>query len=150
MGRPIVIAVDGSRPSEQATVVGLDLAIAQEARAVFVHFTAAAERVFEAASGLPSQGQIELDDQVLGEAARAARERGVEFELVIADEHGAGDIAAAIAGIADGKDAGLIVVGTRGRGTIAGAVLGSVSHGLLGLARPPVVVTHASGDDAGT
>jgi nucleotide-binding universal stress UspA family protein len=33
-------------------------------------------------------------------------------------------------------------VGTRGRGALTSAVLGSVSRGLLGLAPVPVVVVH--------
>ena len=82
-------------------------------------------------------------DPVLRAAAETARARAVEFELEIQDERGTGDIAASIAGIAEGRDAALIVVGTRGRGTMTGAVLGSVSHRLLSLSRLPVVVTHA-------
>jgi nucleotide-binding universal stress UspA family protein len=144
MGKPIVIAVDGSPAADQATVVGLDLAVAQDAPVVFVHFSPEASPVFESAAGEPSQEQIERADAVLSVAARSARDRGVEYLLEIADEHKSGDIAASIAGIAEGRDAGLIVVGTRGRGMIAGVALGSVSHGLLSVARVPVVVAHAA------
>jgi nucleotide-binding universal stress UspA family protein len=141
----IVIAVDGSAAAKQATTVGLDLAAAQRAKVVFVHFTAIATSLFEREpTEGPSQQMIEEADPVLGAAAKDARVHGIEFELEIVDEHGTSNMASAIAGIAEGKGANLIVVGTRGRGAVTGAVLGSVSHGLLSLSRLPVVVTHAA------
>ena len=46
---------------------------------------------------------------------------------------------------AEGADA--IVVGSRGRGTIRGLFLGSVSQGILHRARIPVVVLPKHGDE---
>jgi nucleotide-binding universal stress UspA family protein len=45
-----------------------------------------------------------------------------------------------IVAFADVIDADLIVVGSRGHGTVASAVLGSVSRGVLREARRPVLV----------
>ncbi len=142
--KSIVIAVDGSAAANQATAVGLSLASAEGAKVLFVHCSPIAKSLFdsEPEEG-PSQQAIEEADPILRVAAEEARTRGVSFELEIADEHGTSNIAVVIAGIAEGEDADLIVVGTRGRGAIAGGVLGSVSHGLLSLSRLPVVVTHA-------
>lgn len=145
MPKSIVIAVDGSPAAVQATVVGLDLAATRGSKVVFVHFSPVARLLFEKEPQKgPSQQEIEQADPVLAAAAQEARARGIDFELEAVDEHGTSDIATDIAGIAEGKDADLIVVGTRGRGAIAGAVLGSVSHRLLSLSRLPVVVTHAA------
>jgi nucleotide-binding universal stress UspA family protein len=146
---PIVVAVDGSPAAEQAVAVALDLASAQTAKVVFVHYSPIAATLLEAApdSG-PSQEGIEAADGVLSAAAKKGRERGIAFELEILDERGTSDIAASLAGIAEARGASLVVVGSRGRGPIAGAVLGSVSYGLLSLSRVPVLVAHAAG--AGT
>ncbi len=149
MQGPILIAVDGSPAAAHATAVGLDLAAAQGVSVVLIHFSPIAGALFakerETEEDI-SQETLEREDPVLRAAAEAARGRGVEFELEIADEHGT-NIAAAIAGIAEGKGAAMIVVGTRGLGAIAGAVLGSVSHGLLGLSRLPVVVVAGANAD---
>jgi nucleotide-binding universal stress UspA family protein len=144
--RPIVVAVDGSPAAEQAVAVALDLASAQTAKVVFVHYSPIAATLLEAApdSG-PSPKGIEAADGVLGAAAKKGRERGIAFELEILDERGTSDIAASLAGIAEARGASLVVVGSRGRGPIAGAVLGSVSFGLLSLSRVPVLVAHAAG-----
>ena len=47
--------------------------------------------------------------------------------------------------IAADRDAELLVVGTRGRGTVRAALLGSTSHALVGEAPCPVVVVQTSG-----
>jgi nucleotide-binding universal stress UspA family protein len=147
--RQIVVATDGSGASVAAVEVGLELATAQQAKVTFVHFSPIANDLFEAdpING-PTQQQIAAVDPVLGDASKKAMARGIAFELEIADEHGTDDIAGSIAGIALGKEADVIVVGTRGRGGLKSAVLGSVSHDLLKFASLPiVVVVHASEPD---
>ena len=140
-GRRIVVATDGSANSQEAVEIGIDLALTRGADVTFVHFSPIAQALFEAhpIDG-PTPEQIKQADPVLAAAAESASKRGVSAELVIQADHGAANIASLIAGIAEGSDADLIVVGTRGHGPLATAVLGSVSHGLLREATLPVVV----------
>lgn len=145
----IVIATDGSAAAAKAVEVGLDLAVARANDVVFVHFSPAARPLLAAnPEAGPSQAAVEAADPVLGAAAEAARERGVQATLKIMDEESAGDLAATLAGIASGLDATMIVVGTRGHGAIASAVLGSVSRTLLSFSDLPVLVAHAGQDRA--
>jgi nucleotide-binding universal stress UspA family protein len=64
--------------------------------------------------------------------------QGLDVEAVIRTTHGA--TANVIAEIATDVDADAIVCGTRGFGTLSGAVLGSVAQKLLHVAPCPVVV----------
>jgi len=143
-GGRILIATDGSPAAARAVEVGLEIAAARRAEVVFVHFSPVAGPLFEAAPiHGPAQEEIEAADPVLRAAAAAARARGVPARLQIADERGTDNIAAAIVGIAEGVEAGAIVLGTRGRGALASVLLGSVARGVLELAEMPVVVVHA-------
>jgi nucleotide-binding universal stress UspA family protein len=56
----------------------------------------------------------------------------------------AGDPADEIVAYADNHDVDLIVVGSRGRGTLASTLLGSVSHAVLQEARRPVLVVRGA------
>jgi nucleotide-binding universal stress UspA family protein len=137
----VVIGVDGSAASRQATHVGLRLAASLGARVALVHFSPLAEEVYrENPQDGPTQQRLEEADPVLRQAAEAARALAVPAELTLQESD---DIAAELAGIAEGLEADLVVVGNRGRSEIADVVLGSVSHGLLRMSAVPVVVVHA-------
>jgi nucleotide-binding universal stress UspA family protein len=81
---------------------------------------------------------------VLDEHARLCLDKAVK----LTEEHGleartelrTGDPAKQIVGYADSIDADLIVVGSHGHGTVSGALLGSVSRGVLRRTRRPVLV----------
>jgi nucleotide-binding universal stress UspA family protein len=143
---PILIAVDGSPAAEAAIDAALELAAALGRPVTFLHADShLASRLFEEnLEDGPTPEQVTARDPVLAHAAGRAQEAGVEAALELVDLEGrTGDLAAEIAGVAAGLDASLIVTGSRGRGTAAGAVLGSVSHGLIKYATVPVLVVHA-------
>ena len=61
-----------------------------------------------------------------------------------------GDTVDEIVAFADSHDVDLIVVGSRGRGAISGALLGSVSRGILGESKRPVLIVRATTELAAT
>jgi len=142
--RMLLVATDGSPASVAAVDAALDLAGPMQARVRFVHASSpAAEELFDRyPQDGPTPEQITAADPVLAAAASRAAEKGVACEVeLIAAEHSA-NLAATIAGIASGIGASIIVTGSRGRGAVAGAVLGSVSHNLIKEASIPVLVVH--------
>jgi nucleotide-binding universal stress UspA family protein len=60
-----------------------------------------------------------------------------------------GPPADAILNVAQVRECDLIVMGSRGRGALAGLLLGSVSHRVVAHARMPVMVVRAQGEAAG-
>lgn len=148
MIKTVVIAVDGSEAADEAAGVGLDLAEGLRAEAIFVHASkTAARRVFDSAAegeALPAE-QV---DAVLRHADQLARGRDVTSTFQVWPAEGVEDVAGVVAAVADSHRPSVIVVGSRGRGAVAGAVLGSVSRAILGTADVPVMVVHARAADS--
>jgi nucleotide-binding universal stress UspA family protein len=139
----ILIATDGSPASLQAVQLGLELAEEQSAVAVLVHVAPAVDVVpmggFGLSGGIPHE-LSRSDWSPLHEAFTLAMERGVEAKT----EMLRGEAADEIVAYADTIDADLIVVGSRGHGAIASALLGSVSQAVLHEAHRPVLVVRGA------
>jgi len=136
----IVIATDGSPSAIQAIEFGLELAAEQGAVPTFVHVAPGTEvlPVTGFAMGpvtVPHEPE-DYDMESLHEAVRLAEERGIDSHTKLL----VGDAAKEIVRFADSVDADLIVVGSRGHGTISSALLGSVSRGILHAATRPVLI----------
>jgi nucleotide-binding universal stress UspA family protein len=138
----ILIATDGSPSALQAIEVGLGLAEEEGSEAIFVH-VAPAKDVLPVMGGFGMAGPVsmphepdEADRVCLDDAVRIAEELGLETEAKLL----AGDPAKEIVAYADSIDADLIVVGSHGYGAISGALIGSVSRGVLHRTTRPVLI----------
>ena len=141
--KQIVIATDGSPSSQEAVSVGLELAAEQGAAVAFVHVLPADDYVVAARLGhLPKAHEVDMDESevALREAADAAEAAGVSCTL----DRISGDTVDEIVAVADSADADLIVMGSRGRGPVTSTLLGSVSKGVLGESRRPVLIVRGA------
>lgn len=140
--KQIVIATDGSPSAREAVDVGLELAKDQGADVTFVHVLPAEEFATTrlAWKAVPHHEEMDESELALKEAADAAEAADVSCSL----ERVAGDTVETILGVADAKDADLIVVGSRGRGALTSALLGSVSTEVLRKSARPVLIVRAT------
>jgi nucleotide-binding universal stress UspA family protein len=134
MFETIILALDGSDGSKKAIPVAAELAEKEKAKIVIAHVTE-----YMAAKG----GELPRvdEDQIRAEIDQQASElsdRGIETKVELA-ETVLGGPAHAIVEIADRAGGDLIVAGTRGHSSVAGLLLGSVTHRLLHIARRPVI-----------
>jgi nucleotide-binding universal stress UspA family protein len=141
--KEILIATDGSAASREAVQFGLELAEEHAAEVTFVHVVPVLDRSFADGIGVPAARPHQIDEvdrRPLEDALALAAERDVDAKAELL----AGIPADEIVAYADLLDADLIVVGSRGRGAIATALLGSVSRGVLHEARRPVLVVRGA------
>ena len=146
----IVVGVDRSPSSKAALRFAADEARLRDAGLVAVHawtyFTAAPigePGIMPMPAGdLP--GQLEAERDAAERELYAAVEEAFPGEPPVKIEYRLVEGAAADVLVSEAEGAELIVVGSRGRGGIASALLGSVSTHVVQHAARPVVVVKAS------
>jgi nucleotide-binding universal stress UspA family protein len=139
--RRIVIATDGSDGAWAAVEEGVELAAEVGAEVTFV-------TVRPRISALLGDQlyQHRLTEQLaqaraaLDPAEDKARRIGVDYDSDILE----GDPVECIAQAARGWEADLVVVGSRGHGAVASAVIGSVSRGLLNRSPSPMMIVRTA------
>ena len=133
---PILIATDGSEGAEAAAAAGARVARMHATSAVLVYV-----RPSLGALGDP-YFQEKLSEQMAH--ARTALDRAKELvaqeDVEAEEEILEGSAADRVVQFARDRNAPLIVVGSRGLGAVAGAVLGSVSTAIIHLSDRPVLV----------
>ncbi|MET0560382.1 MAG: universal stress protein [Gaiellaceae bacterium] len=139
----VLIATDGSAAADEAVELGVELARDEGAEVIFVHVVPYSDIV--SMNGFGLMGHVpyeptEWDQELLEEAQAAAKRENVPAGAALLRGAPVGEIVRH----ADAIDADLIVLGSRGHGAIASALLGSVSRGILGATRRPVLIVRSS------
>ena len=135
--KEFLVAIDGSEGSEAA--IDEALALAQDVGADITF--AFVRKPPSTLLGTPYYERLLCAD--LGQARAtldAARRRALETRVAMRSEIVEGDPVDEILSLADNRGVDLIVMGSRGRGALAGAVLGSVSSAVAQHANVPVLV----------
>ena len=138
MFKSILVAWDGSDHARRALEHAVDLARAQDARLTLL--TVAARR-----SAWAGPYAVPVSDADL---ARSAEELAAEGEALVPDDvrvsarTACGHVGSELLKRAAAAQHDLIVLGSRGRGPVRSAVLGSVSHYVLHHADIPVLIVH--------
>lgn len=138
----ILVATDGSDSAAQAVEFGIELAVEHQAELILVHVVPALDVVPASGFGIGGAFPHEpspQDRQLLEDAAVRAEEHDVVATTMLL----VGDTVDEIVAYADSHNVDLIVVGSRGHGAIANALLGSVSRGVLAESKRPVMVVRA-------
>ncbi|MFE2218729.1 universal stress protein [Streptomyces canus] len=144
MDLPIVVGVDGSEPglravdwaADEAALRGLPLRLVYASLWERYEGEALAEDLDR-----PSE-QVRAEDVVAAAARRAARRRAdVKISTEVLPEEPEYTL------VRESRGAALLVTGTRGRGGLAGALLGSVSLTVAGHAHCPMIVVRGDRDD---
>ena len=148
---PVLLAYDGSEHAK--TAIERAGAVLQHGPAVvataWTTFEGAAPAALLALPGsMVREGTAALDEagretaeELAAEGAELARAAGFDAEPRAVSS--SGPFFAALIDLADELDASAIVAGSRGRSTLAAAVLGSVSTGLLHHTSRPVMIVRA-------
>ena len=141
MFKHILIPIDDSSVSREAARKAIAFAKEAGARVTGYHALPPLQRVYGDGyrfSQPPGGDEMrEASQQLIDDAARAAREVGVAFDSLI--DH-ASSPAEGIVAAAEQRNCDAIFIGTHGRRGLAKFALGSVASGLLGLSSVPVVV----------
>ncbi|HZR91951.1 MAG TPA: universal stress protein [Gaiellaceae bacterium] len=132
----IIIAVDGSRGAQAAVKEGVELARIMGASVTFVAVRHAIPLLGDPFYQRKLTEQMAALKPGLEQAMEEADRAGVNADYEIAE----GSIVSEILRAARYREAGMIVVGSRGLGAFRGALLGSVSMGLVELSPLPVLV----------
>jgi nucleotide-binding universal stress UspA family protein len=140
----VLVATDGSITAADATAFAVDFASAREAELTFVHVVPAVEYVpttgVDDVHGAVPHQPTERDHALLRDAAALAAAHGVPATTVLLG----GSTATEIVAHAESSGADLIIIGSRGQGVVASALLGSVALAVLHASKLPVLVVRCA------
>ena len=132
----LLVAVDHSEASARVLAAARDLASLSKGKVWVLHLRE--KEVIAQMGDVPSESDAEAD-QAVKDGVDLLRQAGIDAEGEVRQTtfgHAAREI------VADAKehDAGVIIMGSRGRGDFAGALLGSTAHKVIHLTDRTVLV----------
>jgi nucleotide-binding universal stress UspA family protein len=133
----ILVAVDQSAVSERAVLAARDLALLSRGEVWVLHLRE--HELGGKAGALPSRESADEADAEVAAPVETLAEAGVKAHGMVKDAM-YGRAAAEIVAYAIELGCGVIVMGSRGRGDLAGLVLGSTAHKVIHLADRPVLI----------
>lgn len=137
---PVVVGIDGSSTSDLAVAIAFDEASRRRVRLVAVHAWRDTE-IFEL-PGLDWSAVEAEEERLLAEGLSGWQER---YPDVTVHRRLVGDRPArALVEISESESAQLVVVGSRGRGRLTRALMGSVSNAAVQAIRVPLIVARPS------
>jgi nucleotide-binding universal stress UspA family protein len=134
-----VIATDGSETADEAVIAGARMARMLGVRAIAVYVRPSLGPLGEPFYQEKLSEQMAHARAALDRATMLGRQEGADVDEEILE----GSPAERIVELARTRNAPVIVVGSRGLGAIAGALLGSVSSAVIHRADRPVLVVPA-------
>jgi nucleotide-binding universal stress UspA family protein len=138
MYEKLLVALDHSAASERVLAAAKDLATLSKGEVWVIHLR---EREVMPRTGLvPTESDEEATSGITA-AVETLTAAGIKAHGVVEDTV-FGHAARYIVDAARAHDAGVIVMGSRGRGDLAGLVLGSTAHKVIHLSDRPVLVVH--------
>jgi nucleotide-binding universal stress UspA family protein len=145
--RHVLVAFDGSPSAELALDHAIAMAQVYRARLALVAVVAPPPLLaWQAPGGI--RGMHESEQTLLDAALRRAADR-VPDDMSVTSRLLDGDPAREIMRLARDGDHDVIVMGSRGRGRITAALLGSVSNRVMHDSEIPVIVIHPPRGDEG-
>ncbi len=136
-----MIATDGSESAEQAVAAGVRVARTLGTKAVLVYVRPSIGQLGEPYYQEKLSEQMAYARDALDRAQDLARRGACEADEEVLEGHPPERVVE----LARARNAQLIVVGSRGLGAVAGALLGSVSSAIIHRADRPVLVVPTAG-----
>jgi nucleotide-binding universal stress UspA family protein len=138
MFRKVLVGYDGSKQSEKAFAVGLEIAAKFGATLIAASIFRPPEPAAEGELSAVIDDAKEHFEEILGKLKPVAVARRVTLETEVEVGHPAEQLVLA----AERHHADLIVMGRRGKSTFQRWMLGSISERVLRYAHCPVLVVH--------
>jgi nucleotide-binding universal stress UspA family protein len=142
MFRSILVAWDGSEHAKRALAEAIDLARTQDARLTLMSVTAP---IYAWPGAVPPITDADLESTA--KATLAEGEALVPDGIAVSGRTAVGYPGIELLKRAAAANHDLIVMGSRGRGAVRSAVLGSVSHFVLNHGSVPVLIVHDPGSE---